>query len=173
MANNLEPHGYLKKVLSPGEKVLIRVRQHGIFLFWRMFLWLVLTVVIVAIIGALSMASQNESMLYGLGLLIVPLFVLWWQYLSWSNHGYVVTNRRVMQLSGVFNKEVIDSLLEKLNDIKTNQSLLGRMFGYGDVEILTANEDANNVFHNIANPLRFKTTMLQAKQALEAAGVRQ
>jgi uncharacterized membrane protein YdbT with pleckstrin-like domain len=172
MASNLEPHGYLKKVLSPGETVLFRVRQHSIFLFGRIFVWLVLSLVIVGVVGALWTMNQATPLLYGLGLLIVPLFVIWWQYLQWTNHGYVLTNRRVIQLNGVFSKEVIDSLLEKLNDIKTDQTLLGRMFGYGDVEILTANEVGNNIFRHIAHPLEFKTAMLQAKEALERTGVR-
>ena len=172
MASNLEPHGYLKRVLAPGEKILFTVRQHGIFLFGRIFLWLVLTAVILLVMGALELGAQNPAVLYGLGFLFIPLVAIWWQYVAWANHGYVLTNRRVMQLSGVFNKEVIDSLLEKLNDIKTEQSFLGRIFGYGDVVILTANDVGNNVFHNIARPLQFKTTMLDAKQKLEATGVR-
>jgi uncharacterized membrane protein YdbT with pleckstrin-like domain len=174
MASNIEPHGYLRRVLSPDERVITIARQHAIFLFWRMFIWLVLSAVIVAIVGAVFLTAPGGVFgLYGLALLVFPLFVLWWQYLVWSNHSYVVTNRRVMQLSGVFNKEVIDSLLEKLNDIKTHQSFVGQIFGYGDVVILTANEDANNTFSNIARPLQFKTAMLQAKRALEQEGIRQ
>jgi uncharacterized membrane protein YdbT with pleckstrin-like domain len=164
-------HGYLKKVLSPGERVIYVVRQHGLFLFGRMFLWLVLAA---AIVGLTMMLTVGATALppIGLGFLILPLLVIWWQYLEWSNHGYYLTNRRVIQMTGVFNKVVIDSLLEKLNDIKTDQSLLGRIFDYGDVEILTANEVGNNVFRHIAHPLRFKTTMLDAKQALDSSGVK-
>ncbi len=51
-----------------------------------------------------------------------------------------------MQISGIFNKSVIDSSLEKVNDIKMDQSALGRMFGYGDIEILTASELGVNLF---------------------------
>ncbi|HEY3814370.1 MAG TPA: PH domain-containing protein [Caulobacteraceae bacterium] len=164
------PTGYLKKVLSPGEKVIYVVRQHGIFLFWRMFIWLALALAIVA--TCLVLMPVNPGAVIGLPFVLLPLFVIWWQYLEWSNHGYYLTNRRVIQMTGVFSKEVIDSLLEKLNDIKTDQTLLGRMFDYGDVEILTANEVGNNIFRHIAHPLRFKTTMLDAKQALDSAGVK-
>ena len=161
---------YLNKVLSPGEQVIYVVRQHGIFLFWRMFLWLVLAVAIAAASLMLSMGAAMPPI--GLVFVILPLLVIWWQYLEWTNHGYYLTNRRVIQMTGVFNKVVIDSLLEKLNDIKTDQTLLGRMFDYGDVEILTANEVGNNVFRHIAHPLVFKTKMLDAKQALDTAGVK-
>jgi uncharacterized membrane protein YdbT with pleckstrin-like domain len=165
------PTGYLRKVLSPGEKVLYVVRQHGIFLFGRMFLWLLLAIAIVgASLGMYVMPAAIPPVT--LPFVLIPLVIMWWQYIVWSNHAYYLTNRRVIQITGVFNKEVIDSLLEKLNDIKTDQTLLGRMFDYGDVEILTANEVGNNIFSHIAHPLRFKTTMLDAKAALEQQGVR-
>jgi len=67
---------------------------------------------------------------------------------------------------GVFNKQVVDSLLEKVNDVKTEQSFLGRIFGYGDIEILTASEQGANRVRMIARPLEFKVAMLDAKEAL-------
>jgi hypothetical protein len=48
-----------------------------------------------------------------------------------------------------------------------SQSVLGRVFGYGDVEILTASELGVNLFKRIENPIRFKTEMLNAKENLE------
>ena len=77
-----------------------------------------------------------------------------------------MTNRRVIQIAGVFNKDVIDSSLEKVNDVKMSQSFLGRMFDYGDIEILTASELGVNMFHQIAEPVGFKTAMLNAKEKM-------
>jgi hypothetical protein len=66
----------------------------------------------------------------------------------------------------VLDKDVVDSSLEKVNDVKMSQSFLGRMFGYGDIEILTASELGVNLFHEIANPVEFKTAMLNAKEKM-------
>ena len=79
---------------------------------------------------------------------------------------FAVTNRRVIQISGVLSKDVVDSSLEKVNDVKMSQSFLGRMFGFGDIEILTASELGVNLFHQIADPVEFKTAMLNAKERL-------
>jgi uncharacterized membrane protein YdbT with pleckstrin-like domain len=79
----------------------------------------------------------------------------------------VITDRRVIQMRGVLNKEVSDSILDKLNDVKTDQSFLGRIFGYGDIEILTASEAGVNMLRMINDPLGFKRAMLNAKEALE------
>lgn len=165
----IEPTGYLRRILSPEEKVLVITRQHGFFLLGRMFLWGALAAVIVGTPAAIAASTgRTETMVLAIFALI-PLLVVWWQYLEWSNHAYVLTDRRVIQMNGVLRKEIVDSLLEKLNDIKTEQSLLGRMFDYGDVSLLTANSEGDNVFRQIARPLTFKTTMLDAKQSLERA----
>jgi hypothetical protein len=66
----------------------------------------------------------------------------------------------------MFNKHVIDSSLEKVNDVVLNQSAFGRMLGYGDVEILTASEFGANRFERITRPVRFKTEMLNQKEDL-------
>ena len=72
----------------------------------------------------------------------------------------------MIQIRGVLNKEVVESRLEKINDVKTDQSLIGQWFDYGDVESLTANEVGNNNFHQISSPLKFKRAMMEAKEAL-------
>ena len=82
-----------------------------------------------------------------------------------GNQMHVITDRRVIQMRGVLNKEVSDSILDKLNDVKTDQSFLGRMFGYGDIEILTASDQGVNMLSMINDPLGFKRAMLNAKEA--------
>ncbi|HEX7976021.1 MAG TPA: PH domain-containing protein, partial [Anaerolineales bacterium] len=105
-------------------------------------------------------------------LLIIPVIAIIRDILIWHNREYIITNLRVIQVSGLFNKNVIDSSLEKVNDVKMDQSVLGRMFNYGDVEILTASELGVNLFRRIQEPVHFKTTMLNAKERLEHEGSR-
>ena len=75
-----------------------------------------------------------------LALVIGGLAYLGWQILRWVNEEFVVTTRRVLQLEGVLNKQVVDSSLEKINDAVLTQSIFGRIFGFGDLDILTASE---------------------------------
>ena len=100
-------------------------------------------------------------------LLIFPLASLTRDVLIWSNRKYVITNRRVIQLAGVLNKDVTDSSLDKVNDVKLDQTFWGRLLNYGDVEILTASDLGVNLFKTISDPVRFKTAMLNAKSQLE------
>jgi len=71
-----------------------------------------------------------------------------------------------MKIEGVVSKHVFDSSLEKVNDVELDQSGFGRMFNYGDVDILTGNVGGANKFLTIAFPVEFKRQMLDQKEAL-------
>src|SRR5512138_2656670 len=155
---------YLEGLLGEHEQVLLETHQHWFVLFGKIFLELSLIAVIIA--GSLIAYAFQPLAIYGLILVLVPLAGIFNDIVVWRNKAYVVTNRRVIQIEGVFNKNVVDSSLEKVNDVKMSQSFWGRMFGFGDIEILTASELGVNLFHEIANPVEFKTSMLNAKERL-------
>ena len=163
---------YLDSLMSEREKVLVLARQHWFILFRSIILEITLIVIIFAVTITISLIPSNAPflpiiILVGLLLLIIPIFTGTRDILLWTNHQFIITNRRVMQITGVINKDVIDSSLEKVNDVKMQQSVFGRLFDYGDIQILTASELGINVFRRIDNPINFKTTMMNAKAALE------
>ncbi len=155
---------YLEDLLGENERIVLETHQHWFVLFNKIFLEIILIAIIVTavIIGM----TFNQIAIYGSILVLVPLVGLVRDVMIWQNNAYVVTNRRVIQISGVFSKEVVDSSLEKVNDVKLSQSFFGRMFNFGDIEILTASELGVNLFHEIANPIEYKTAMLNAKEKL-------
>jgi hypothetical protein len=156
---------YLQGLLGEAEDVLLETHQHWFVLFGKIFLELL---VIGLLLGGVAVGFTyfQTPALYGLILLVIPAIGIMNDVLVWRNKAYIVTNRRVMQISGVFNKDIVDSSLEKVNDVKMSQSFFGRMFGYGDIEILTGSELGVNLFHEINDPIGFKTTMLNAKERL-------
>lgn len=156
---------YLQGLLGESEGVLLETHQHWFVLFGKIFLELLVTILLLGGI-VVAFTYVQAPALYGLILLIIPAIGIFNDVLVWRNKAYVVTNRRVIQISGVFDKDVVDSSLEKVNDVKMSQSFFGRMFGYGDIEILTGSELGVNLFHQIDNPVGFKTTMLNAKERL-------
>jgi hypothetical protein len=90
--------------------------------------------------------------------------------LDWWNERYIITNRRVMEVRGTINKNIRDSALEKVNDVELTQSIVGRLLGYGTVEIITGSDIGVNEFKRISNPVRFKREMLNAKENYQQAG---
>jgi hypothetical protein len=155
---------YLQGLLGENEQILLETYQHWFVLFGKIFLELL---VIALLLGGIVVAfTYYPPAIWGLILLVIPAIGIMNDVLVWRNKAYVVTNRRVIQIAGVFDKGVVDSSLEKVNDVKMSQSFFGRMFGYGDIEILTASELGVNLFHQIDDPVGFKTAMLNAKERL-------
>ena len=167
-------NSYLESLLGERENIILATRQHWFILassilFEITLIFIIFAITIVASI-ALSAAFPPAVpivVIVGVLLLIFPLVTGTRDFLIWANHQFIITNRRVMQINGIINKNIIDSSLEKVNDVKMEQSAFGRLFGYGDIEILTASELGVNLFKRIEDPVHFKTAMLNAKATLE------
>ena len=157
---------YLEEMLGENEQILLRSRKHWSVLFGNIALEIVLIIALIVISFVLLPLVTFPVVPLGLLLVIVPLIGMVRDFLVWYNRQYIVTNRRVIQTAGVFSKDVVDSSLEKVNDVKLSQSFWGRLFDYGDIEILTASEVGANVFRSIGEPIKFKTAMLNAKEHL-------
>lgn len=159
---------YLNNLLGDREKVLLVTRQHWFQLVRSILVEMVLILAtLVGVVLFYLLLYPNPLSALGLLLLFIPAISMTRDIVIWRNHKYVVTNRRVIQIFGVFNKNVTDSSLEKVNDVKMDQSALGRIFNFGDIEILTASELGINRFTFIGDPVHFKTAMLNAKFELE------
>lgn len=161
-------NSYLKKLLGENERILFVARQHWLILVGEILSECVLAIALVVMITlAWLIWLPNPLVPLAYILLLLPIISLLRDISTWSNRQYIVTNWRVIQISGVFNKDVTDSSLDKVNDVKLEQSFLGRMLDYGDIEILTASEFGVNKFKRVGQPIRFKTAMLNAKEKLD------
>jgi uncharacterized membrane protein YdbT with pleckstrin-like domain len=159
---------YIENMLGENERIVLVTRQHGFVLFSSIIAEIVVALIVLVALSALTMFNPLAA--FGFLLILVPLAIMTRDILAWSNRQYIVTNRRVIQISGIFNKDVFDSSLEKVNDVKMTQSFFGRLFDYGDVEIMTASETGDNLFKRIGDPVKFKTAMLNAKEKLGYEG---
>ena len=157
---------YLISLLGDKENIILTAHQHWLVLLGEIASELLLSLVIVVFVIVLFLFIGPLAFL-GLVVLLAPAASLTRDILIWSSRKYIITNRRVIQLSGVFNKDVVDSSLEKVNDVMLDQSFLGRVFGYGDIEVLTASEIGVNKIRRIANPIQYKIAMVNAKAQLE------
>jgi len=166
-------NGYLNNLLAENEEVLLVTRQHWIVLLAEILPETILTIALVILISLIwLMWLPNPLVPFAYLLLLLPLFSLLRDVLVWSNRQYIVTNRRVIQIAGVINKDVTDSSLEKVNDVKLEQSFWGRLLNFGNIEILTASELGVNRFSHLGRPVNFKKAMLNAKEQLEQGPAR-
>jgi uncharacterized membrane protein YdbT with pleckstrin-like domain len=170
---------YARNLLSRGEEVVYESRQHWFAVIARTWIWILVAIVALALV--IFLAGAQEAIggdtvdgilsIVAIAALVAALgfigFVLW----DWRNQEWLITTRRVMRAEGVLNKSVSDSSLEKINDARLDQSVFGRIFGFGTLDILTAAEEAGGRnladFPMIADPVDFKKAMFDQKQMLE------
>ncbi len=160
---------YLDHLLGDNEEIKLVTRQHWLILFQNILPEILIMIALIGLITTIIIMAIPAAVIasWAYLILILPLLSLWRDIAIWYNHQYIVTNRRVIQIMGIISKNVTDSSLEKVNDVKMAQSFLGRIFDYADIEILTASEIGVNRFTRIGNPVLFKTAMLNAKENLE------
>ena len=161
---------YSDGLLSTGERVIHSAKQHWLVLVWGAryaVLGLIVGVILAIVQTGLSSPTKDVVNFVAIVLLAVGAAVLVWTFLRYLNQQYILTNRRVIEVEGVLNKKVTDSSLEKINDAVLTQSIFGRIFGFGDLEVLTASEAGISMFRMLINPMGFKRAMLDAKHEYE------
>ena len=161
---------YVMQQLGANEKIRYTERHHWIFFVAEMIKWILFAAIVLAVIIVLRVwLLPDASWVWWLLLIfLVPAVRIAWGFLSWRMNVYVLTNRRVIESTGVLSKRVADSSLEKLTDIVLKQSIVGRALNYGDIIVLTAAAGAGiNNLRQIRRPMEFKTQMLDAKEELE------
>ncbi len=164
--------GYVESLMGKNEQILIIERKHWTTLLMSFLVNLFLVIVILAlyfVLGTVNNPSLSFLPVVRSILLFVLLFPVGrfgWDLIQWEAEQYLVTSHRVMQTEGIINKKTTDSSLEKVNDIVLTQSFLGRILGYGDLEIVTGSDIGINLLKRLDHPIKFKTTLLDAKAAM-------
>ncbi|MEN6298640.1 MAG: PH domain-containing protein, partial [Anaerolineaceae bacterium] len=112
---------YVDSLLAQNEKIILVSRQHWFILFSSILLEIILiiAIMIIAAICGVFLAKYlgiNNIIITIVGAIIalIPLVSMLFDIFKWLNHQYIITNRRVIQVSGIFNKSVTDSSLEKV-----------------------------------------------------------
>jgi uncharacterized membrane protein YdbT with pleckstrin-like domain len=155
---------YIDKLLISDEQIVRTARDHWITLLTTILIDVALSVVIIG----LSVAGMSRSSWAGLGflLLLAPLGHFLLRFIAWWSTRYIVTNRRIVQISGTVSTRVSDTSLEKVNDIVMEQSAMGRLLKFGDLEIISGSESGIDVFRRITDPIGFKKDLLDQKAGL-------
>jgi len=166
---------YARNLLSRGEEVVFESRQHWFAVLAETWAFVIGGIVALALlIWVTSTDLPNVGgviQIVALVGLLVCLAYIGIKIWAWRNQEYLITTRRVIKAEGIFNKQMGDSSLEKVNDARLTQSWVGRIFDYGTLDILTASEAAEmgllNDFPMLSEPVKFKVAMLNQKERLE------
>jgi len=148
----MKSNASLDELLGPDEPVVYATRQH---------LFAVTVAVLKAIIGLLIIAFMIwgtrqadwldnrwghwvRIILDALGVFAVLRGV--WNLVAWNIERLVVSTEKVVHVSGVLNRRIRSTPLVKIEAFDVRQSLLGRMFHYGRLEVDSAAEQSGPLY---------------------------
>jgi uncharacterized membrane protein YdbT with pleckstrin-like domain len=112
-------------------QVLNRVRRHWVVLAW----YLVWPALVALLIAAVDWGWGHASNVVTWGGLIVIAVLALVAWLRWYFEWITLTNERVVLERGVIVRSIRVIPLDHIQDIYTRQSILGRLLGFGTIEI--------------------------------------
>ena len=151
------------KDLIPGERELLHVNRHPLVLAREV---LVPTLVVLAIAIVLALVNFTGSLRdlhwFLVLVLVLGLFVyLDLRYIIWRSVTYTITDQRILLRRGVLGKFSRSIGISRVQDVSTYQSLFGRMFDYGNVEIESAGKDGAEVLGYVPDPQHFRDVLFE------------
>jgi uncharacterized membrane protein YdbT with pleckstrin-like domain len=143
--------GISPKLLSPGEHVIASTRTH-----WKALIVPVLVLIVVCAAAGFLIAVLPDGSAHTILLLIVLVvaaaIVIWFTlrpFLVWLTASYTVTNRRLINRSGVFVRKGRDIPLHRINDVSYERGVLDRILGCGTLVISDASEQGRSVLPDV------------------------
>jgi len=149
----------MRTQLRKEEKILFETRKH----------WFVLIIpsIITLLLITLSVYIYTKSDMirwWHYAVPVLAVFYFLFKYYSWKFDLWVVTSSRVIDEEGVFSIVSKESPIEKINNVSYKQSLIGRMLGFGNVQIQTAAEMGETSYYNISSPQKLKEALSSAQE---------
>ncbi len=143
--------GYIQKNLMQGEKVVYEAKFHGIVYAWP-------CIIAFLALGFFFITSWSFLLRLILVLAVWLAIFLWCVSINGGKQ-YVLTSRRLIFKRGIVKRTSFELLLRKCEGIRIEQSIMGRMLGYGSVLVTTG--EATNRYDYIKHPLEFSTAINQ------------
>jgi uncharacterized membrane protein YdbT with pleckstrin-like domain len=148
---------YLQQVLQPGESVRFRTNVH-----WFVYLPAIAALMIGLALGGWYYWNDQYSLVLLLGALVFGTAGVLLAIAAWVKRfktKIAVTDRRVIYKTGLIRRHTTEINMDKIESVDVDQSVLGRMFGYGTVTIRGTGE-AVEPLRDIADPIAFRNAIM-------------
>lgn len=158
--------------LLPGENLVIKAHPHWIVLIKS--IWIPIVAVALVVIADFSILLDNYNAwglpprfrtFLTLGVVAcagIWLIVVW---IRWQSTAYTLTDQRIKIETGVFGRQEKIIPIDRVQDCTTKMSLLGRMLGYGRVEVDAAGAQGAEVLDHLPNPGGFRDQVFMQSES--------
>ncbi len=149
----------MRTPLRKDEQILFETHKH-----WYVLILPFLISLAVLVLSFYLFTILTEFQIWYILFPILAVIYFIYKYYSWKFDLWVVTNYRVIDEFGVFSINSKESPIDKINNVSYQQSLLGRIMGFGDVQIQTAAEMGETSYANISRPQQLKEALSNAQE---------
>jgi uncharacterized membrane protein YdbT with pleckstrin-like domain len=142
---------YVENNLLPNERVTYWAKLHWIIYFWPITL-LVGAVVVAVGLGA---AGLHGGWIAGAVIAGIAFLSCLPPAIDSLTSEFAVTDKRVLIKVGLIRRHSLELLLQKVEGIGVDQTLTGRILGYGTITV-TGTGGTRESFQRISRPLEFR-----------------
>ena len=150
---------YIKSQLLPGEEIKYRGHLH------RSIFAPAFSFAVTAVLSFVVVLQSGDLPIFW-GLLGAAIVSYIWAQILYSTSEFVVTNKRVVIKVGWLRRRTVETMLNKVEGINVEQSVLGRILGYGSI-IITGTGGTQEPFRNIGSPFEFRRQVQAQVSAAE------
>ncbi len=149
---------YVERVLQPGESIRFTSTIHWIIYLPTVILLGVGSVGVVMAVDVNSGGNVAGSIVAvaGYGLAFFSFVVAWIRRASTE---IAVTDRRVIAKRGLIARHTVEMNMDKVESVDVDQSVLGRIFGYGTITVHGTGADIEPLI-NISSPIEFRNQVI-------------
>ena len=160
--------------LLPGETLVLKQHPHWITVVKNV---LIPVILLVAVLIA-DFTFLNPDNLYvpklrtflTLGMLAIAILWLVVVWIRWQSITYTLTDQRIKIESGVFGRSEKIIPIDRVQDCTTHQSVAGRVFGYGRVEVDAAGAQGAEILDHLPAPGAFRDQVFMQSEKRRGAG---
>jgi len=148
---------YVEQVLQPGEVVRYQASIH-----WITYLHGVLWLLAALVLWILVPVSWRHGLIISIimiVLVVAGLLLLGRAWFEWWITEIAVTDRRVIYKRGLVSRTTAEMHMDKIESVRVDQSILGRILGYGRVTIMgtgASTESFGKIDEPVAAPLELR-----------------
>jgi uncharacterized membrane protein YdbT with pleckstrin-like domain len=144
--------------LLPGEKLVLKTHQHWVVLVKSLVIPVVLLVIALIVDLTVKSGTGIPHFRTILTLVAVAIAGLWLivVWIRWHATAYTLTDQRIKIETGVFGRSSKTIPIDRVQDCTTHQTLIGRMLGYGRVEVDAAGAQGAEVLDHMPHPGSFR-----------------
>lgn len=148
---------YIEKNLLNDEVLAFTTRKH-----WVIFILPLLF----TLFGFVFWAQNDVLVLLGYLAWFMALYYWLTAITTYITSEYAVTNKRVLIKIGFIQRQTWETLLPKVASLEVNQSIIGRMLGYGTL-IIQSTGGGKDSFTVINNPLVFRRRVQEQAEKMQ------